>query len=381
MQHFDISIVGAGMVGLALARALAPLNKRIALIGAEPLTQSLPTEPTLRVSAINLHNQSQLEALNVWQHLDTTRTCTYDDMLVWEARSFGKITFTASEANASHLGTIVENQALVNALAKEVLTQSNVQVFDAVSIDKLSLGEKQHAIVLSDEQMLSTDFIVGADGGQSLVRKIANFPLTFRDYGQQAIVATIKTTLPHENCARQVFTEHGPLALLPLGDPHLCSIVWSQTTKVSEALLVLDEDAFNKALMVTSDQVLGKIRLASERRAFPLKMQYARKWLDNNLVLCGDAAHTIHPLAGQGVNLGFGDVWHLADYLLQNGDLRQYERSRKTHAVKTIAAMEGFHQLFTGSHPLKKLIRSSGLSLVNKQDLLKGSLLSQALGV
>jgi len=381
MQQFDITIIGAGMVGLALARSLYTLDKRIALIGADSLTMPLGDKPELRVSAINLLSQSKLEALDVWQHVDARRACAYTDMKVWEQRSFGKIAFTAQQANTTHLGTIVENQALVNALAKVVSEQNNVQIFAPTHIDKMVLGEKQHAIVMSDGQILSTDFIVGADGGQSLVRKVANFPVTFRDYGQQAIVATIETELGHEHCARQVFTEHGPLALLPLGEPNLCSIVWSQTTDVGDSLLATSTDEFEKRLMVTSDHALGRITLASERKAFPLKMQYARKWLDNNVVLCGDAAHTIHPLAGQGVNLGFGDVWHLADCIENHGSLRDYERTRKAQAVKTIATMEGFHQLFTGSNPLKKLFRSSGLALVDNQLSLKTPFLEQALGI
>lgn len=381
MQHFDIVIVGAGMVGLALARALEPLDKRIALMGAQPLTSVLSTDPELRVSAINLHNQSVLTDMQVWQHLDKSRVCSYTDMQVWERDSFGKIHFNATEANADHLGTIVENQALVNALAAEVSKQNNVQVFAPATIGKLSLGEKQHAVVLEDGQMLSADLVVGADGGRSMVRKQANFPITFRDYGQQAIVATIKTELPHENTARQAFTEHGPLALLPLGQRNLCSIVWSQTTERSQSLMSLSEEEFVKTLTVTSNHSLGKLKLVSERKTFPLTMQYARKWLDNNVVLCGDAAHTIHPLAGQGVNLGFGDVWHLADCLINNGTLRQYERTRKTAAVKMIATMEGFHRLYTGDNPIKKLVRSTGLSVVNSQSLLKQPFLTDALGL
>lgn len=380
IDSFDIVIVGAGMVGLALANALRDSDKRIAIIGSNPIQQNLQAEPELRVSAINLHNQAMLEKLGVWSQLVPTRTAAYTDMLVWEQNSAAKIIFSAAEVHSTHLGTIVENQALVNALAQNLQGHSNISVFAPIKISSINTA-KQHVIVLEDNRMLTADVVVGADGANSLVRASANLPVSYSDYGQTAIVATIATELPHNGCARQVFTTDGPLALLPLADPHLVSIVWSQTTSVSKHLLQVSDKAFNQRLNVVSNNSLGLLALNSERQSFPLTMRYARQWLKDNRVLCGDAAHTIHPLAGQGVNLGFGDAWHLAEALLQQGSLREYERARKTAAIKMIAAMEGFHRLFTGDHPLKKATRGLGLSLANVATPIKRPLLRTALGI
>ena len=389
MQKVDIAIVGAGMVGLTLAAALANSALRVAVISQAPLAAPIPDQPLLRVSAINQVNQQALAELGVWQRLPDKRVAGYRHMHVWDKDSFGHIHFDASDLSTDNLGYIIENQVLTNALAEQVDSLANVVSIQA-GVDKILTGEQETMLMLDNDDVIACQLLVGADGANSMVRRHAGFPITFRDYAHNAIVATVKTAQPHGATARQVFTPQGPLALLPLADPHLCSIVWSQQTARAEALMQQDEQAFAQTLTATINSALGPVTLASERHMFTLTMRYARQWADNGVVIVGDAAHTIHPLAGQGANLGMQDALALAVHLQnlqQQGKnisrhryLRAFERARKTEAMKMVAAMDGFKHLFEGNNPLKKLVRSSGLAFTNQLPAVKRKLIEQAMG-
>jgi len=397
MQHVDIAIVGGGIVGLTLAAALKNSELTIAIIDKSDCYQELSDKPTARVSAINQANIKALQAFNVWPHLQQDRANPYTDMHVWDKDSFGDIHFSCDEMGSDTLGVIVENQALVNALAKsletndvETSTQSNVHLITA-GIDRVLAGQQQTMLMLDNDSVISCRLLVGADGANSFVRKQAGLPITFKDYEHTAIVANIRTEAPHNNVARQAFTPTGPLALLPMADAHVCSIVWSQTPEQASSLMALDDNAFCHALAAASNSALGTVTLETQRSAFPLTMRYARQWAKDGVVLVGDAAHTIHPLAGQGANLGMQDALALANALkklhTEGKDiglykhLRSYERSRKTEAMKMIAAMDGFKFLFDGDDPLKKLVRGVGLSVTDKLGAVKNAFVSQAMGL
>lgn len=390
MYQAEIAIVGAGMVGLALARALKDTPVSIVVIDTSPIQKSLSDEPELRVSAINAANQQALSDLAVWPLLPETRLSPYTDMQVWDQDSFGRIEFSCNELGAQSLGHIVENQAMVNALYEAVSNQPNVTLLPSVRIDKVLAGKSETMLMLNNDDVVSCRLVVGADGANSAVRQHANFPLTFKDYGHTAIVATVRTELPHGKVARQVFTPSGPLALLPLTDPHLCSIVWSQTSETAQSLLAQDNAEFAKGLYIAMNGEVGHIDVESARMHFPLTMRYARQWLSDGLVIVGDAAHTIHPLAGQGANLGLQDAFALAASIAQlvseekpfhlARQLRPFERARKAEAVKMIAAMEGFKQLFGGDNRLKKLIRGVGMCATDALPGLKQKFITQAMG-
>ena len=311
-------------------------------------------------------------------------------MHVWDKDSFGDIYFACDEMGSDALGVIMENQALVNGLSDAVSAQPNVQLVTA-GIERVLAGPNQTMIMLENNDAISCRLLVGADGGNSYVRKQAGFPITFKDYEHTAIVANIRTKEPHNKVARQAFTPTGPLALLPMADPHVCSIVWSESPDAAGALMSMDDTDFCNALSAASNSVLGTASLETQRVSFPLTMRYAREWAKNGVVLVGDAAHTIHPLAGQGANLGMQDALALAELLMQleaqNKDiglhrhLRPYERSRKTEAMKMIAAMDGFKFLFDGDDPIKKLIRGIGLTATNKLDVVKNAFVSHAMGL
>ncbi|QJR79984.1 FAD-dependent 2-octaprenylphenol hydroxylase [Alteromonas pelagimontana] len=388
MHKVDIAIVGGGMVGLTLANALQALDIQVAVISDKPLSKSLPNDPLLRVSAINGANATALQRLHVWQRMEQSRLAPYTSMTVWDKDSFGEIHFNSADIGAAQLGHILENQVLINALAESVRGQ-NVTALQG-QIAKVLWGQQETMLMLDTDEVVACRLVVGADGANSYIRRQANFPLTFRDYGQTAIVANIHCEQPHDQCARQVFTPHGPLALLPMADPHTCSIVWSQTHEQAKHLLALDDTAFSHALTATSNSVLGLMSLASARQHFPLVMRYSRQWASDGVVIIGDAAHTIHPLAGQGANLGMQDAFALAtaieNCLKANKDfsrlrhLRPFERERKAQAIKMIAAMDGFKTLFAGDNPLKKLIRGAGLTATDHLPLLKQKWLNEAMG-
>lgn len=391
MQNVDIAIVGGGMVGLTLARALRDTDYRIAIINPASIARPLSESPEARVSAINLKNQSAFDTMGVWQSLDAARLGPYTQMQVWDQDSFGKIQFNAADIPAPELGHIVENQNLVNALYESIASQDNVTVLDGTAIAKCLWGEDNAVLMLDNDTVLSAKLVVGADGANSYIRQQANFPMTFKDYEHVAIVATIRTTEPHDGVARQVFTPTGPLALLPLADPHQCSIVWSQDTAQANALLAMSDSDFANALTAASNAVLGVLSLDTSRAHFPLTMRYAREWAKDAVVIIGDAAHTIHPLAGQGANLGIQDALVLAEVLTELESqqanigllrhLRPFERERKTEAMKMIAAMEGFKQLFAGDDPLKKLVRGIGLTAADKLPGIKHQFVAQAMGL
>ena len=388
MHNVDIVIVGGGMVGLSLAALLRDSSLSIAVINRGSNARELTgiTEP--RVSALNLASQQMLNSVGAWSILDSLRVCDYTHMHVWEKDSFANIHFSKDDIQHSHLGTIVENQNIANALHQVVSDQKNVTLFENEAIERLSMSDDTAVVSLKNGAIITTKLIVGADGAESLVRKSAQLPMTFWSYDQSAIVATISTAEPHSNVARQAFMPTGPLAFLPLADPYQCSIVWSQDTEHADALMALDDEHFCNALSVAINTVLGPCQLLTSRMKIPLTMRYVRQWVTPRAVVIGDAAHTIHPLAGQGVNLGFQDSIALATALGsmerqaigQVGSLRAFERERKSEAAKMIATMEGFKQLFAGNDPLKKLIRGVGMHCFDTLTPIKRNLIQQAMG-
>ncbi len=388
-QTYDVAIVGGGMVGLATAIGLAEANLNVVVIDAGQ-TEAVSGEPRLRVSAINKASERLLTNLGAWQYIDQARTAPYQKMAVWDKDGLGKIAFDAASISEPSLGAIIENQSISFALAKRTSELTNLTHLEGQRLERIAFGERESWLTLDNGENLSAALVVAADGANSWVRTQCQIPLTFWDYGHHAIVATIRTSQPHEDTARQVFLADGPLALLPLYEDNLCSIVWSVSPQEAERLLALSPEEFSKALTAASDGRLGICELVSERQSHPLRMRYARHFARHRLLLAGDAAHTIHPLAGQGVNLGFLDaasiietVSELHDAGKDLGDyanLRALERWRKAEAIEMISAMEGFKRLFAGSNPVKKALRDLGLNLIDNVAGLKTVFIKQAIG-
>lgn len=388
-QTYDVAIVGGGMVGLATAIGLAMEGIKVVVIDAGQ-TQAVSGAPKLRVSAINKASQQLITNLGAWPYLAASRVSPYQKMQVWDKDSLGKIDFDAHSLSETHLGSIIENDAIAFALAERAGEFSELTYIENQRLERIAFGEREAWLSLDNGDSLSAALVVAADGANSWVREQCKIPMTFWDYNHHAIVATIRTELPHGSTARQVFDSEGPLAFLPLYEKDLCSIVWSVSPEKADELLALDKIGFERALTAAFDGRLGMCSLESERQSFPLRMRYARHFAQSRLVLAGDAAHTIHPLAGQGVNLGFLDAASIVEVvseLKQQGkdigdyrNLRDLERWRKAEALEMITAMEGFKRLFQGCNPLKKAIRDLGLNIVDNFAPLKTLFIQQALG-
>lgn len=391
MQSFDVTIIGGGMVGLALAAALKESDMRIAVIEGQTIDESLDNIPDIRVSALNRASEVFLKNIHAWHGIEKRRFSEYTGMYVWEKDSFASVSFDAESLYQPNLGYIVENKVIQQALLDQVKQQDNVTLFMSCHCQSLSMGESEAWLVLDNGSSMTTKLVVGADGANSWVRNQSQIPLTHWDYGHAALVANVVTELPHDGIARQIFTPDGPLAFLPMADKHLCSIVWSTEPSRAGLLQKMSDEEFNKSLTVEFDNRLGGCEIKSSRQVYPLKMRYARDFVQERIVLVGDAAHTIHPLAGQGVNLGFLDAASLAEILLESWNesrdigrkknLRGYERWRKAEASKMIAAMQSFKMLFDGDSPLKKLVRGVGMSLFNELTVPKDELMKRALGL
>ncbi|MCS2156395.1 FAD-dependent 2-octaprenylphenol hydroxylase [Scandinavium sp. H11S7] len=392
MQNVDIAIVGGGMVGLAVACGLQGSGLRVAVIEQhQPQAVAADSAPQLRVSAINAASEKLLSRLDVWNDIVGERASCYHGMEVWDKDSFGRIAFDDASLGYSHLGHIIENGVIHHALWKKAERCKDVTLMAPAELAQVAWGENEAFLTLKDGNMLTARLVIGADGANSWLRGKADIPLTSWDYRHHALVATIRTAEPHQAVARQAFHGEGILAFLPLSDPHLCSIVWSLASDDAAKMQQADDATFNQALNVAFDNRLGLCEVASERQVFPLTGRYARQFAAHRLALVGDAAHTIHPLAGQGVNLGFMDAAELIDDIRrlhaqgkdfgQHFYLRRYERSRKHSAALMLAGMQGFRELFAGVNPAKKLFRDIGLKLADTLPGVKPQLIRQAMGL
>jgi 2-octaprenylphenol hydroxylase len=312
-------------------------------------------------------------------------------MEVWEQDSFAKIQFDAERLSQPDLGHIVENRVIQLALLDCIKQLNNVTLMAPERCQNIAFGESEAWLTMESGKSLTAKLVVGADGANSWVRRQLDIPLTHWDYGHSAIVANIRCAEAHDKTARQVFRPQGPLAFLPLAESDLCSIVWSVAPEEAEQLCGVSDSEFNKSLTAAFDNRLGLCKVEGQRQAFPLKMRYARDFVCERVALVGDAAHTIHPLAGQGVNLGLLDAASLAQELKalwqkeqdigQKSNLRHYERWRKAEAAKMITTMQGFRDLFDGSNPAKKLVRDLGMLFADKAPGVKDEFMRRALGL
>lgn len=392
MQTYDVIIAGGGMVGLAVACGLQGSGLRVAVLEREvPTAVEADAALGLRVSAINAASERLLQHLGVWSTILAARASAYHGMEVWDRDSFGHIAFDDEQQGLAHLGHIIENRVIHQALWQRAESLSDITLIAPAQLQQVAFGDNEAFVTLQDGSMMTARLLVAADGANSWLRNKADIPLTFWDYQHHALVANIRTEKPHDAVARQVFHGDGILAFLPLSDPHLSSIVWSLSPQEALRLKEMPAAVFNQQLSVAFDLRLGLCDVESERQSFPLMGRYARNFAAHRLALVGDAAHTIHPLAGQGVNLGFMDAAELIGEvrrLQQQGKdigqhlyLRRYERSRKHSAAVMLASMQGFRELFDGNNPAKKLLRDVGLALADTLPGVKPRLLKHAMGL
>ncbi|MDX1803461.1 MAG: UbiH/UbiF/VisC/COQ6 family ubiquinone biosynthesis hydroxylase [Alcanivorax sp.] len=387
-QH--IVIVGGGMTGGLLAVLLAEQGLAVTVLDGAPEPQ-LPDGPAqLRVSTLTEASYHLLRHTGVWPHLDRSRVQPYRAMQVWDQDGTGEVNFSAADVGADSLGWLLENGHLTAALYRAGQTHDNLDWRCQARVEQLQRHGKRWQ-VHSGGQVFEADLLVGADGARSLVREAAGITAGPRATGHHALVATITTERPHKACARQVFMDSGPLALLPLfGEGHQCSIVWSGWPTRLDELQALSAGEFASRLQAASGEALGSVQLVSERARFPIEERHASSYVAAGLALVGDAAHVIHPLAGQGVNLGLLDAAVLAEevarmraagrHCADPQGLARYQRRRRGENLLMQNAMRGFKQLFERPELPVRWLRNLGLRGVNQAPPLRRLFVSQALG-
>ncbi len=390
-RHYDIVIVGAGMVGAALACMLGGSRFQVAVIEARrPKTRWPRDSVDLRVSAVSAASQHIFMALGAWDRMVEMGVSPYHEMHVWDAAGSGVIHFDCAAIAEPRLGHIIENRVIQRALLERMDAFDNIDLICPASITTIEDEVGQACVHFESGDAITAALVVGADGGNSRVRQQAGIATQGWSYEQKAVVAAVATRKSHEQTAWQRFMPDGPLAFLPLRDGR-SSIVWSTTPQQADELLALDETAFCQALGEAFECKLGEVLQAGERAAFPLRLQHSTRYIAPRRALVGDAAHMIHPLAGQGVNLGFLDAAALSEVLLDalargrpfhtQGVLRRYERWRKGDNLLTMSAMDGFKRLFGATAFPLRVLRNTGLKLANIDGPVKNSLIRQAMGL
>lgn len=382
-QPCDVLVCGGGVVGLTAALAMARRGATIAVLDAQALDVAPLTEPDRRVYAINQASKKLFQQLAVWPLMDESRLAPYRHMHVWDAASGAGIDFDSRDVASSELGVIVEEGVIKQALLQALSQQDSVTCFPFHSVTRIEEHD-DGVSVASVQQSWQTRLLLVADGGHSPARQLLNVPITTWPYHQHALVATIRTEKPHQQTAYQVFNPDGPLAFLPLVDEHLCSIVWSTTPKRAEQLIHLEDAAFNLALGKAFQHKLGDVTLAGARHQFPLVMRHTQQYAGKHWLLMGDAAHTIHPLAGLGLNIGLADVAAWLSCLdvstRQDKALGSYQRQRKQAVWQSIALMGGLKTLFASPLPPMVALRGLGLNVCNRLTPLKRMFIEHAAG-
>ncbi len=392
-RAFDLIIAGGGMVGAALGCLVAALAPEIRVCVLEPRPPDSPPDDkswALRVSAISRASQAVLGHAGAWSTIAAGRISPYRRMMVWEGDDPGRgLSFGAEDVGESELGHIIENALVQWALARRLEQLPNVVLIPA-AVEAVGVEPAQVTVIAGGHGTLAGRLLVGADGAGSPTRSMMGISTRGWSYQQRAIVTTIRTERAHKDTAFQRFLPGGPIAFLPLCDGSI-SIVWSTPEQDTDALLALDDDAFLEAVSEASGQVLGKVVATGKRAAFPLRAQYATRYTDKRFALIGDAAHAVHPLAGQGVNLGYLDVAVMAEVFLESlsrgqdpGDarcLRKYERWRKGENLAMLAAIDGLGRAYkVGSGPLPYL-RKIGVDLLGRTPVAKELFVRRAMGL
>ncbi|MCY3803935.1 MAG: UbiH/UbiF/VisC/COQ6 family ubiquinone biosynthesis hydroxylase [Gammaproteobacteria bacterium] len=388
----DVIIVGAGLAGLTLASLLAKQGKSLAIIDRVlPSEFDRETPYDIRVTAVSPGSRAIFEHIGVWPDVQAKRVSEFDAMVVWDEASSAKIRFVAREVRQPVLGYIVENRVIQSSLHESLLGVSDIHWCVPESVTDIVHCDDVVEVILENKQVLRAKLLVGADGSRSGIRGLAEISHAEKLYLQQGIVANVQTEFSHQRTAWQRFLKTGPLALLPIGadkENRECSIVWSADHGYAKQLMQMGEEEFSQEITKASDSRLGNIRLISERVCFPLVSGQAKDLVKPRIALVGDAAHTLHPLAGQGANLGLTDVAVLAD-VLENTErdmgslrvLRKYERARAGEIQVMQFAMDAFVAVFGSSSKPVVTARSIALDMAAQTPSMKRFFMEHAMGL
>lgn len=388
-MDFDVIVVGGGLVGASLALSLAQAGLKLAVVEANrPQAEASGADWDGRVYALSPGSVEFLTSCGAWQGLDSARVMRVEDMRIFGDDAQSALEFSAYEAGLRELAVIVENRQLQAALWHALIERHTVEIFAPAAGAALTIDAEAAALTLADGRRLSAQLVVGADGGESWVRGEAAIAVESRRYAQTAVVANFDCGKPHRGIAHQWFRRDGILALLPLPGDRV-SMVWSTRDEHAAELMALPAAELAAQVTAASADALGALQVITPAAAFPLRLQRVRQMVKPRLALVGDAAHNVHPLAGQGVNLGFRDARELAEVLAARGAqgdcgdyylLRRYERARREDIAAMQFATDALQRLFNNDSPLLARARNFGLRLTNRQSALKNFLVQHAVG-
>lgn len=387
--QWDAVIVGGGVVGASCALALAQQGLQVALVdGREPPAWS-PQRPDLRVFAFAADNAALLDSLGVWAQIERAHACAYRRMSVWDAGGGGDLTFDADALGRRELGWIVENGLLVDRLWA-ALPAAGVQVYCPARVEAMEQDAHSVRLRLDDGRRVEASIAIAADGGESTLRTLAGLEVSKHDYGQRGVVGYVDSELPNGATAWQRFLATGPLAVLPY-EKHRSSIVWTLPDAEAERVLALDDEAFGRELTNAFAGRLGAMRPVSPRAAFPLRRQLAKAYVAGRVLTLGDAAHVVHPLAGQGVNLGLRDVAGLRDLVREAKQRRQdwstphrlqrWARTRRSENTVAAYSFDVINKVFSNDEMHLTLARGAVLGLAGRLPPLLSVLWKRAAGV
>ncbi len=388
MKPLDWVIVGGSAVGVTTACLLADAGFSVAIL-ISPASPVLPEGPDdLRSYSLTPASRRILAACGIWERLAPARITPYDRLQVWDAARGATLAFDAASCGRPALAYMVEHSQLQVALQAALLARPTLSVHTA-TLETLRAGELCCHLQLSNGQSLAARAVAACDGGDSPVRAMVGIECEERPYPQHAVIANVRCDQPHRATARQVFLAEGPLAFLPLPDPQLFAVVWSTTPEAAQALVSASEAVFCAELGRAFDHRLGAVLASTPRRAFPLTRRHANTYSAARVVLLGDAAHQVHPLAGQGLNAGLLDAAVLAERATAAGMValqhpqalfQRYERQRRGEILALLAATDTLNQLFLAREPWLGWLRNAGLALTHRLDPLKRLLMAHAMG-
>lgn len=386
----DAIVVGGGVVGTACALSLAQAGLAVALIEAGELARWSRDTPDLRVFAFAPDNAQLLQKLGVWDDIASTRAQPYRHMRVWDAAGGGELHFDADALARRELGWIIEHSLLAERLWNAT-ARAGVELLQPASVSGLEQREDSLRLTLGDGATLDARIAIAADGGNSTLRGLAGIQTRKHDYQQRGVVAYVETERPHQLTAWQRFLPGGPLAFLPVDGERRSSIVWSLPDAEAERVLTLDDEAFGIELTNGFAARLGKASVVSKRAAFPLRRQLAQSQREGRVLVLGDAAHVVHPLAGQGVNLGLRDVAALRDSVLEARRLgrdfdaphrlQRWARARRSDNVASTLAFEAINRAYSNDALLPTFLRGHALGIANAAAPLRNALWRHAAGV
>jgi len=379
---FDIVIIGGAMVGQAFALSLADTDLKIAIVEPNNPNPKLDKDFHTRVSAITPKSENLLKSIGAWENIK--RKKAFVNTKVWDQNSHGSLDFDCSDEGVDHLGHIIENDAIQSALYAS-LDKTDVE-FISAKLDDIQKLEDGYKVKLDNNKTIECSLLIGADGARSRIRELAKIEYSSNDYGQKAIVCNIHADKGFEDTTWQRFLSDSIIALLPLTE-NTASIVWSAQNNLADELTALDANEFGERLSQGVEYRFGRFKVISDIQAFPLIERSSNEYVQQNLALIGDAAHNIHPLAGQGVNLGFGDVVELSAQIKANihnfsefSTLRKFARARRLDNELMAKTMTGLNWIYKENSEPVRILRGFGMNIINETPVLKAFFQKHALG-